>query len=434
LVSFQNEPVAEVKEPIANQPTETKPAETKPVETKPAETKPAEVKPVETKLAETKPAEVKPVETKPAEAKPAETKPAETKPAEVKPIEVKPAEVKSGVDEVASSDTLYRPLSEVENDIRHHLTQIKIDKVLAEVEEKLRVHYDIYRKYIDKKIENPDLSIAVPPAPDFSSIIGEYDLAVVSEDLGTIFDIMRRSEFVRGELEREFITNWFKVRPYEYQAHKIGNEYSRILIWATDFVNEEIPANIDAVAGLRDKVVKRWKEVKARELAFKAAQDLAETTRTTKEPLNVTLASKPEVLSVTETEPFTWLTYGYSIDAGSPIRLGEVREKGVRYGEAEFGNKFIFAPGEEFMRVASGLEIGEVGTVFNQPQTTVHIIRLTSISPSEDSMWEDFKTAPANAYLQIGQQSKLFEAREAWLESIRAEMDFKWINKPTDEE
>ncbi|MDR1291685.1 MAG: hypothetical protein LBK06_10850, partial [Planctomycetaceae bacterium] len=74
-----------------------------------------------------------------------------------------------------------------------------------------------------------------------------------------------------------------------------------------------------------------------------------------------------------------------------------------------------------------------IGTVFNQPKNTVHILRLVSATPSDDELWERFKTISPQTYSQIGQQEKLFEAREAWLEGIRAEMDFKWINKPTEE-
>ncbi|MDR0338043.1 MAG: hypothetical protein LBI18_13235 [Planctomycetaceae bacterium] len=396
FVSFQNEPTTETTEPVASQPTE--------------------------KIDET--AETKPVDEKPADEKTTNEKPAD------EPVDTKPETEKASNDEL---DILYRPLSEVENDIRRHLAQVKINEILTKIEDKLRVHYDIYRKYIDQKMENPNAAIVAPAKPDFSAIIAEHDLEVVSEELGTIFDIMHRSEFVRGETERMFIVNWFKGRPYEYQAHKIGNDYSQILIWATDFKNEITPENIDDNTTLRETVIKRWKEVQARDIAFKAAQEFAETARKANEPLNVVFASKSDLLSVTETEPFSWLTYGYSIDEGSPIYLSEVREKGVRYGEAESGNKYIFAPGEDFMRTVSTLEIGEINTVFNQPKSTVYIVKLISTSPSEESLWENFKTAQPYSYLQVGQKS-IFENREAWLESIRAEMDFKWINKPTEDE
>ncbi|MDR1484211.1 MAG: hypothetical protein LBT09_05265 [Planctomycetaceae bacterium] len=427
----------ETAKPVDAKATDTKTETAKPVDAKATDTKTETAKPVDAKATDTKTETAKPVDAKATDAKtetakPVDTKATNTKTETAKPVDTKATDAKTGGDEVVNLDILYRPLSDVESDIRLHLAQVKIAGILVEIEEKLRVHYDVYRKYIDKKMDNPDASITPPAQPDFSAIIGLYDLEIVSEGLGTIYDIMRRSEFVRGIDEREFIVKWFQGRPYEYQVHRIGQEYERILVWATDFKDEKTPESIDNDEVLRNAVIKRWKEVQARDIAFKAAKELADTAKASKESLKVALAAKSDLFSITETEPFTWLTYGYAITLGSPLRLGEVREKGVSYGKAELDNKYIFAPGEEFMRVTSGLEIGEIGTVFNQPKTTVHIVRLISTSPSEESLWENFKKVPPDAYLPLGQQ-RILEAREAWLESIRAEMNFKWINKPKEE-
>ncbi|MDR1477618.1 MAG: hypothetical protein LBJ00_01615 [Planctomycetaceae bacterium] len=405
LISFQNEPAVEVKEPVASSPTEK-------VETKEAVVEDQNV----AKPTEDKTTEVKPVDDKATEAKPTENN-----------------AVTEKVDGGVVDSGKYKPLSEVEDQIRRYLAQVKIDSVLVEVEEKLREHYDVYRKYVDLKIEKPKEAILPPAPPSLSSIVERCDLSVVSVGLSTIFDVMRQPEITRDAEGRDFVINWFRGRPYEYQSSKIGSDFSRTLIWATDFKDAEVPQKVEGDNALSDMVIKRWKEVGAREIAFEEARKLANTATAVKESLAVVFANS-ELLKVTETEPFTWMTFGYAIDAGSPIRLGEVREKGVSYGEAESGNKHIFAPGEEFMQAASNLENnGEVTVVFNQPKDTVHIIRLVNASPSEDELWERFKTVAPQVYSQIGQQEKLFEAREAWLEEIRAEMDFKWINKPTEE-
>ncbi|MDR1925117.1 MAG: hypothetical protein LBQ66_12165 [Planctomycetaceae bacterium] len=409
LVSYQNEP------------TESKPTESTPPNAKPEEAKPAETKPVDVKSEEVKPAEAKPVD-----AKSDEVKPAETKPVEAAPIDLKPAgEVDLSI--------LYRPLSEVESDIRHFLAQIQIDKALEVVESRLRSHYEVYKKYVDRRLEDPKLQIEPPAVPDLSEYLSPYGLEVVSEELGSLFDVMRRSEFVRGEDEREFIIQWFKRRPYEYQTNKINirvnGRDSKVLIWATDFISNITPKNIDEIASLAEMVKQRWKEVQARELALKFANELADSAKSSSGTLEDVLKSKSDLLTFVETEPFTWMTYGYST-SDQFLRVSEVREKGVRYGEAEFDNKSIHAPGENFMQAASNLEIGEVAAVFNQPQTTVHIIKAKNLSPSEDELWEKFKTTPPQTYFQAGEQERFFEAREAWLENIKAEMYFQWINKP----
>ncbi|MDR2171163.1 MAG: hypothetical protein LBP59_13550 [Planctomycetaceae bacterium] len=399
LVSFQNETASETKETTPKEQPEPNNKTEKENDTKKIEVKTADEKKVDEKTEEKK-------------------------------TENKPAETKTNNDNnSADLNSEYKPLSEVEDGIRRHLAQVKIDAAFVELESRLRVQYDIYRKYIDQKIADPKAIINPPALPDFSDILSPYGLVVVTEG-GTIFDVMRRSEFVSGDLERNFIVNWFKGRPYEYQVNKIGDDNLRILIWATDFKDEVEPTSIDGDDVLYEAASKRWREVRARDIAFKSASELAELAKGSKESLKVVLESKSDKLSITETEPFTWLTFGYAIDSDSPVRFGEIREKGVPYGEAESGNKYIFAPGEDFMRVASGLDVGEVGITFNQPKTTVHIIKLISTMPAEDLLWERFKTAPPQIYLQIGQRDKIIEAREAWLESIRSEMGFKWINKP----
>ncbi|MDR2344430.1 MAG: hypothetical protein LBE18_00020 [Planctomycetaceae bacterium] len=414
LVSFQNEPSSdEIKEPTTNQPAEQ--VEKKIIENDKNTNSQTDTKIDDKKVDDTKVDDAKVVDTK------VDTQPNSNT-------------EKSDGDNTDIDNILYKPLSEVENDIRRYLASVKIDKAFDEIETKLREHYDVYRKYVDRQLEHPQLALQKPTPPDFSTIVEPVDLEIVSEELGTIFDVMRHSDFVRGETERKFIIDWFNGRPYEYQANKIGNEYQRILVWATDFKDSVEPKSIDDNITLRDTVIKRWKEVQAREIAFKTAKELTELAKGSKEPLNVSLASKSDLAKITETEPFTWLTFGYSIDWNSPVRLGEIREKGVLYGESELSNKYIHAPGEEFMKAASKLEIGGIDTVFNQPKTSVYIIRLINTSPAENALWELFKTAPAQLYLQIGQRDRLIESRESWLESIRSEMDFKWINKPKEDE
>jgi hypothetical protein len=115
---------------------------------------------------------------------------------------------------------------------------------------------------------------------------------------------------------------------------------------------------------------------------------------------------------------------------GIPPRIGEVCEKGVAVNDSEIDNRWIVAPGVEFMETASSLAVGETGVVFNQPQTVAYVIRITGSSPSEEVLWERFQTASIMEYYLAGQPETIAEARTAWLNKIYEKVGFKWVHKP----
>jgi hypothetical protein len=82
------------------------------------------------------------------------------------------------------------------------------------------------------------------------------------------------------------------------------------------------------------------------------------------------------------------------------------------------------------MEVVFSLQVGETGVVFNQPQSVAYIVRLTSSSPSTDTLWEQFQRAHMFEYFSAGAQDMFMSAREAWLEEIRTKTGFRWVNKP----
>jgi hypothetical protein len=170
-------------------------------------------------------------------------------------------------------------------------------------------------------------------------------------------------------------------------------------------------------------------------LALKRAEELAAEARSSEKSLAETFAGRSDV-PVVETEPFTYKSYGASMYAaflamrGIPPRIGEVCEKGVAVGDSEIDNKFIFAPGADFMETVSALAVGETGVVFNQPQTVAYIVRVTGNSPSEEVLLERFQAANIMEYRLAGQPEVITEARTAWLNKIYEEIGFKWINKP----
>ena len=114
--------------------------------------------------------------------------------------------------------------------------------------------------------------------------------------------------------------------------------------------------------------------------------------------------------------------------------VSEVREKEVPVGEAEMRNRVIAAPGADFMETVFSLQVGEIGVVFNQPQSAAYIVRVTGSSPSTEALWEQFQTMDIRIYLNAGFMEMTSSAFEAWLAEIQKKTGFRWINKPDAEE
>ncbi|MDR2114915.1 MAG: hypothetical protein LBP87_00885 [Planctomycetaceae bacterium] len=348
---------------------------------------------------------------------------------EVKTEQPKPEEPKVEVktelpkpEEPVDLSILYRPFDEVKEQIRLTLATEKALKAIPLIEEKMRDYFQVYYTHLDQEKN-------APPMPDLTAFVGEQGLVLKTVPLDTIFGSIK-SEFARGAAEREYLFNLFNENPIVFEPKKIEGE--NILLWVTEIQTERKPETLEEI---KDIVLKRWKEVEARSLALKRAEELAAEVRHSEKSLAETFAGRSDV-PVTETEQFTYKSYGASMYAaflamrGIPPRLGEVCEKGVAVGDSEIDNRWIVAPGVEFMEMASSLAVGETGVVFNQPQTVAYVIRLTSTSPSEEVLWEQFQNASIMEYHLAGQPEIVAEARKAWLNKIYEKVGFKWIQKP----
>lgn len=409
-VSYQTETEAPAG---TEQTTESKPAEEAKSITDSAETKPtADVSPTETSSTETKP-----VDNIAADDTVPDTSAGQT-------ADVKAVNEENKSDEVDIS-ILYRPLSEVKDEIRQQLALEKAVKSLDVIESKMRDYYKNYYLHFDRGIEPPAM-------PDLSVLAEEQGLKLEDVEFGNLFDAIR-TDFARGEQERNHLLRIYSGASVLFEPNYIEGSTGRILIWVVQQKPEFRPEKLDDV---RDEVLNRWKEVQARIPAQQRAEELVAMARSSEKPLADALTSQTDV-QVVETEPFTWMTYGYgvlplyAIMQGRYPQVGEIREKGVGQGDAELDNKQIFAPGEEFMEGVYALQVGETGVVFNQPKNTAYVVRIKSSSPSEEALWERFQTAIPYEYIPAGQPQMQYRARLDWLNKIKDETGFQWLQKPS---
>ena len=318
---------------------------------------------------------------------------------------------------------LYLPFDEVKDDIRARLAWDKAMEALPIIQAQMQEYARTYNEHFEQ-------GRPIPPMPDLTDFVAEQGLELVTVPMGNIFAALQ-TEFARGTHERQHLIQKFRRMPMMFEGEVFWGSRGPVLYWVTGEKQELRPERLEQV---RDVVLQRWKEAEARTLAMKKAEELANEARASGRSLAEVFASRSGV-AVVDTESFTWMTYGGIAPSTAVIRrvppvLGEVRERGVVVGNSEFDNELIVAPGWDFMETVYSLQVGEIGVVFNQPQSAAYVVRVTSSSPSADVLWEQFQSTFVLIYLAAGRSEMMATSFEAWLDEIREKTGFRWVNRP----
>lgn len=154
--------------------------------------------------------------------------------------------------------------------------------------------------------------------------------------------------------------------------------------WKVVYLPMHVPEFEDD--GIKEQVLAAWKLEKARELAEKRGEELAEVARQSKKSLAEALAdqklieSAAEPIKVNETPSFSWLR---TTSVPSPNAFMEE----VRPEMSEV--PFVKSPGEKFMRtVFDNLKPGEIGVTVDYNASTFYIMRVKDREPSEEALAE----------------------------------------------
>jgi len=333
-----------------------------------------------------------------------------------------PRDVRSG------PNPKYDPLWKVEDRIRTELANERareeIDSVLDDLRERMRSYKSLRLRW---QLDADDGITAPEPTPiDFDGLSAEH--ALTTRTTGLISQI----EFLQiegigdatvtgssggGSLAARLFSEFPTYEPVRSE----DVDGTRYLAWKTEEVNEHIPE----LADVRDSVVHAWKMIEAYNLALDRAQALVGQAGQKPGPLKDAIEGDA-ALSVTESLPFTWLTTGLGgmFNQSSMPELSEV--------------KGVDEPGEDFMSDVFSLEVGEVGVTSNQPHTMAYVIRVTSLSPSRETLWQSFyndeRSRETNATSQAAYSTvALIEAEKAhqeWIEQVRSDAKVTWQRPP----
>jgi len=354
-----------------------------------------------------------------------------------------PADQKPAAAEDTAPKPVYKPLEEVKDDIRRKLAGERVRQRILQAFQPIRAnmnnHYRALIAFETTKEEKSDepapppielAPLADPPPGTFwvrkgwKLISADEAKALKPEEVlrAERFGPPRKTELAaveelaaldiaasRTEGEQPFLNDAFSAKPLYLPEISWDEEGNAYLFWKTDETEEHVPKFDDE--GVRDKVLAAWRFVQARDAARKHAEKLANEARDSGKSLAESIGKQPGV-NVSTTGPFTWMTSG---------TLPAMQSRNLRISAVDHVDK----PGNEFMRAAYNLKVGEIGVAMNFPQNTVYVMRLVGTNPLEKVLMASFEVDQFGKYSEVA-QGDFQKVVNAWFEQLETDAGLKW--------
>jgi hypothetical protein len=336
----------------------------------------------------------------------------------------KSAESKSATPEPVE----YRPLDQVQEEIRRTLARERVQKQVDERLEKLREEMNGYARvmasYRRAAARNPN---EPRPKPFELEALAEKHgvkafttefISRVDAQTNESMDIAKSRDM--NPKSPSFFQPWLQIafqpkgllRPMS--TRDVGTSAS-FLSWKID----EREGNVPEFNAVRDDVLAAWKRIKARDLALKKAAEYAEMVRKASQPMKEVFA-KDKDLPVSEVGPFSWLTR-------PSVPFGTQQAPPSHYPRIAG----VENPGEDFMETTFRLQPGEVGAALNHPKSIAYVIYAVKFEPTDGVLEQEFmvKIREYDRYSDAG-RVKRAEAQSDWMDSLLAEYDVEWQRPP----
>lgn len=415
-----------------------KPAETKPAETKPAETKPAEKKEDDKKTPETKTPETSPASATPAAAKPAATPTATPSavpaasptasaaappaPAALPPAPLPIEDLLLPSDVATGRNPQYEPLWKVEEKIREELAKRAASDKAKELLEKLRSEMSLATLNRNPKSDKPLFD-----DKQWEELLAKYP-GLVGQTTPLMTDVEAREAaenpgFFRATTngERVAFAGYSESAVYvakdaievpDASLTETRESVTRYVFWK--ILNE--PAYVPDLTDLktREQVKFAWQTQQARAKARELADKYAKDARQSPKPL----AEQFPERDVKQTNLFAWYETDLSGGFNSqprPTRLSRVDG--------------VDDAGPEFMQTVFGLDVDQVGTAMNNPETICYVIRVKSQTPARSQLYDAFMVENFQTYRQYSQEETMRNGGNA-IRALLAEADIRWLREP----
>lgn len=324
----------------------------------------------------------------------------------------------------------YRPLVEVEAEIRRELArapaQDKMTAALkaarAEVDKYFRA-YTTWRSRAKEQAEGqaPTTTAAgEAPVLDVEGLAKQYgltagqtplvdELEIGEYELGKAF----RFSLANNQFRREsFAEIAFNSRQPLFKSDQIRSFEVDVefLYWKTEEKEDSVPTLAEA----RDEVVAAWRRDNAFQLAQTEAERQAKALPGDK-PLRES-APEGQGQNVLEPPEFTWLTRG-ALPTGSGAPMLSTID-GIEYA------------GPEFMQTVFALQPNTIGVAANSPRTVVYIVRLVSESPDEETRRTQFMETGLTGEMAFPAQIELWTFIGEWYRELERDMQLSWRRPP----
>ncbi|MFG0254768.1 MAG: hypothetical protein ACF787_06680 [Rhodopirellula sp. JB053] len=136
---------------------------------------------------------------------------------------------------------------------------------------------------------------------------------------------------------------------------------------------EDVPSSVPELDDVRDEVVLYIRTREARELAKKAAEELAATAGEGDKSLSEIIPEGKEENLIENVGPFSWLE-----------QLGFMQTVIAEVPQLD-------AVGDEFMQAVFTTELGEYGVASNDPQSVYYVVTPTEFQPEVEELQEQFR-------------------------------------------
>ena len=340
----------------------------------------------------------------------------------------------ANVEEASEPEEIrYQPLEDVADSIRKDLAKLPaqeaFEAAINAARAKLADYKNDFLLWEVNKIDDKDAK--QPPAPDFEQIATTYNAIAGSTPLLDILEIQEEVQDEDGEgrklkyeisaaYQLDYARAWQQISflsiaynkdfaLYEVKEVRHGESVDdRFLFWKTESEAEKVPTFEEA----REKVELAWKKSKALEFAKEKAEQLAK--QANDEGKTLSEAFK-DIYDVTETNEFSWLSQGMVAESFAPPRISFV--DGVEY------------PGNEFMQSVFDLDIGEIGSAVNYPESIVYVVYVKSKRSDEllrDQFFTQGVTMPVRFVASQENQRNFGE----WYKDFQKEHNVEWVRDP----
>lgn len=340
-------------------------------------------------------------------------------------LEGLPPEPPEPADGEAAGQVEYLPLEDVEEEIRQRIADSRVperlQKIMPEIYGELA---RAYREYENRRLDAEELgedpAQVRPPAYDLQQLAEDYGLEARQTPLLSQLEL-QKTPLGESLVQETSLPYWLYAfsQQQRYQPVHTGltvSAFEQALGRFNEYVAvkmDDQPARTPPLDEIREEVVRRYKRVKARELAMAAAEELAEKAEGTDEPLQQQFAESDEY-EVVESDPFSW----YADTPGSQLfHLG--KPFGVEHA------------GPEFMEKVFSLERGEVAAVWNHDKSVAYVVRLDQHQLSQDALQNLFlQEANRSQVLQKTAMYRQQQLYQSLVADLIADANVEWVIPP----